>query len=107
MTTSLDAVFASLSDPTRRAIVERLTREREVPVGELARPFASTLPAVIKHLQVLEQAGLVERRRCGRQVLCSLRPQPMTTAQTWFDHNLAFWSQGLGRLQAFVQGDKQ
>lgn len=105
MSTSLDQVFACLADPTRRAIVERLVREREVPVGALARPFSSSLPAVIKHLQVLERAGLVERRRCGRQVLCSLRTPPMSAAQRWFDHNLAFWSEGLGRLQALVEGD--
>lgn len=101
----LDQTFASLADPTRRAIVERLTRERELSVGDLARGFPASLPAVIKHIDVLEHAGLVRRERRGRFVCCSLRPDPMADARLWLERNLAFWSASLGRLGDVVDGD--
>ncbi len=103
----LDNVFASFADPTRRAIVERLTRENEVSVGDLARPFDTSLTAIIKHIDVLEGAGLVARRRAGRNVCCSLVTDPMAEARAWLDRNLAFWSASLDRLGAVVDGEKR
>ena len=94
----LDTTFAALSDPTRRAIVERLAREGEVAVGDLAGRFPASLPAVIKHIDVLARAGLVERERRGRQVFCHLRPDEMAQARAWLDRNLAFWGPSLDAL---------
>lgn len=102
----LDETFASLADPTRRAILQRLTREAEVSVGELAKPFAASLPSIIKHLDVLEHAGLVERERRGRNVCCRLKPAPITAARRWLERNLSFWESRLERLQDVVEGRK-
>lgn len=95
----LDRTFASLADPTRRAIVERLTREGEVHVGALASAFTASLPAVIKHIDVLEDAGLVRRQRKGRFVCCSLKPDAMEEARRWLDRNLRFWAASFDRLE--------
>lgn len=102
----LDQTFAALSDPTRRAIVERLAREGDVAVGEIAGRFEASLPAVIKHLGVLERAGLVERERRGRRVLCRLRPGEMAEARAWLDRNLAFWGPGLDALGDLLDGEE-
>lgn len=98
----IDRVFSSLGDPTRLAIIERLAREREVSVGELAAPFSASLPAVIRHIDVLEDAGLVIRRREGRNVHCALSTQAMAEARAWLDRNLSFWTASLDRLDALV-----
>jgi DNA-binding transcriptional ArsR family regulator len=100
----LDRTFASLADPTRRAIIERLTREREVSVGDLAVPFKSSVPAVIKHIDVLEGAGLIVRRKQGRHVCISLVGDPMAEARAWLDRNLTFWSASIDKLQKLVDG---
>lgn len=100
---TLDKTFSSLADPTRRAIVERLIREHEVSVGDLAAGFDASLPSVIKHIDVLEGAGLVARRRSGRHVCCSLRADPMADAQAWLERHLRFWSASLDRLAAVVE----
>jgi DNA-binding transcriptional ArsR family regulator len=102
----LDQTFASLADPTRRAIVERLTREREVNVGDLASTFATSLPAIIKHIHVLEHAGLVRRERHGRFVRCSLNPESMAEARAWLDRNLAFWTASFDALSVIVDGER-
>lgn len=94
----LDATFSALSDPTRRAIVERLAREGEAPVGDLAGRFPASLPAIIKHIDVLARAGLVERERRGRQVFCHLKGDEMREAREWLDRNLAFWGPSLDAL---------
>ncbi|MCF6113374.1 ArsR/SmtB family transcription factor [Mesorhizobium muleiense] len=104
--TALDKAFASLGDPTRRAILERLTHEREVAVGDLAERFPTSLTAVIKHIDVLCDAGLVHRQRRGRNVCCSLVPEPMADAQAWLERNLAFWNASFDRLGKIVDGDK-
>jgi DNA-binding transcriptional ArsR family regulator len=104
--TALDKAFASLADPTRRAILERLTHEREVAVGDLAERFPTSLTAVIKHIDVLCDAGLVHRQRRGRNVCCSLVPEPMADAQAWLERNLAFWNASFDRLSKIVDGDK-
>jgi DNA-binding transcriptional ArsR family regulator len=94
----IDLVFAALSDPTRRTIVRRLA-EGEATVLELAEPFDISLPAVSRHLKVLEQAGLISRRRDGRQRPCRLRPEPLTEIAAWAEHTRAAWEQRLDRLE--------
>jgi len=82
MTDTLDTTFAALSDPIRRAILARLA-QGEATVSELARPFDVSLPAISRHLRVLEQAGLLERTRVGRMHRCRLRENPLRDAQQW------------------------
>jgi DNA-binding transcriptional ArsR family regulator len=82
---SLDAVFGALSDPTRRAIAEHLVVRGTASVSELAEPFPVTLPAIVKHLNVLERAGLVENWKDGRTRYCRLRADPLDAASDWLD----------------------
>lgn len=103
----LDAVFSALSDPTRRAIVERLADDGAVAVGDLAERFATSLPGVIKHIDVLARAGLVERERRGRQVFCHLRQGEMREARAWLDRALAFWGPSLEALGELLDGEAQ
>jgi DNA-binding transcriptional ArsR family regulator len=100
----LDRTFAALADPTRRAILTRLEREDRVSVSELARPFAIKLPAVMKHLDVLHEAGLVMRSKVGRTVTVRLSPEPMKEAMDWLRRYERFWSAGLHRLAAYAEG---
>lgn len=102
---SLDATFGALSDPTRRAIVERLTRG-DVSVGELAAPFDMSLPAISKHLTVLERAGLVERIREGRTRRCRLIDGPMLEALEWIASYGRFWEGQLDSLERFLAESK-
>lgn len=99
----LDRTFAALVDPTRRAILARLEREESVSVGELARPFAIKLPAVMKHLDVLGAAGLITRSKQGRTVAVRLAPEPMQEAMVWLRRYERFWSASLDRLAAFAE----
>jgi len=99
----LDCAFAALADPTRRAILDRLTRTDGLAVTEIAAPFAVSLPAVIKHLDVLARAGLIARTKTGRTVHCSLRAAPLETAMQWLTRYERFWSEKLDRLAAFVE----
>ena len=98
----LDATFAALADPTRRAILARLARG-DVNVGSLARPFDMSLPAVSKHLRVLERAGMLRQDRQGRVRLCRLRADPLKAAARWIDRYSRFWTQQLDALAAFVE----
>lgn len=98
-----DLVFAALSDPTRRMIVRRLS-EGEATVLELAEPFDISLPAISRHLKVLEQAGLISRRRDGRRRPCRLRPEPLVEIVEWAEHTRAAWEQRLDRLDAHLRG---
>jgi len=98
---SLDATFGALSDPTRRAIVERLTRG-EASVGELAEPFAISLPAISKHLTVLEEAGLLARTKDGRTRRCRLIEEPMRDALEWIASYGSFWEGQLDSLEGFL-----
>lgn len=100
-TGSLDMVFGALADPTRRAIVARLA-EGETTVGELARPFPMSLPAVGKHLVVLERARLVERWRDGRVRRVRLAPAPMHDAAAWLAPYRRLWEHQLDRLAAHL-----
>jgi DNA-binding transcriptional ArsR family regulator len=97
----LDRTFAALSDPTRRSMLSRL-RRGEATVGELAEPFRISLPAISKHLGILERAGLVERKREGRTQRCRLRGAPLGEAFSWLDHYRDFWEGTLDRLGGFL-----
>lgn len=102
----LDHTFAALADPTRRAIVRALS-DGERRVTDLARPFAMSLPAVSKHLGVLERAGLIERRKVGREQRCALRAKPMAQATDWLERYRVFWEGQLDSLAAFVEQKHQ
>lgn len=99
----LDRTFAALVDPTRRAILIQLERKDGASISELARPFAIKLPAVLKHLDVLEDAGLVTREKAGRTVTVRLRPQPMHEAMSWLRRYERFWSERLDGLAVFAE----
>src|SRR5512139_1497908 len=100
----LDRTFAALADPTRRAILARLA-SGEASVTELAAPFDMSLPAVSKHLKVLENAGLIARGREAQWRPCRLDAEPMREASEWLDRYAKFWSSSLDRLAAFVEGE--
>lgn len=99
----LDRTFAALVDGTRRAILARLEREDSATVSELAQPFAIKLPAVMKHLDVLHDAGLITRTKAGRIVTVRLRPEPMREAMDWLQRYQRFWSGSLDRLAAYAE----
>lgn len=98
----LDQVFGALANATRRALLERL-RQAPAPVTELAEPFDMSLPAVSKHLRVLERAGLVRRDVDGRVHRCALQAGPMRDAAAWLRDYRVFWEDSLDRLAAFVE----
>ncbi|HVV61628.1 MAG TPA: metalloregulator ArsR/SmtB family transcription factor [Pseudolabrys sp.] len=102
---TLDRTFAALADPTRRAILARLSEKDSVSVSDLAGPFAMSLPAVMKHLDVLSDAGLVTRNKTGRIVACQLRAAPMEEATEWLNRYQRFWTEKLDRLAAFLEED--
>jgi DNA-binding transcriptional ArsR family regulator len=104
--TQLDTAFSALADPTRRAILERLARQSELSVSEIAEPFAVSLPAVMKHLDVLARASLIERVKTGRTVRCRLTAAPMENAMQWLARYERFWTESLDRLAAFVEEEK-
>src|SRR5450759_1659036 len=89
----LDRTFAALADPTRRALLARLSETDSVSVSELAKPFAMSLPAVMKHLDVLSEAGLVTRNKTGRTVSCRLRAAPLERANEWLNRYPRFWNE--------------
>jgi DNA-binding transcriptional ArsR family regulator len=99
----LDRIFAALVDGTRRAILARLEREDSASVSDLAQPFAIKLPAVMKHLDVLHDAGLITRSKAGRIVTVRLRPEPMREAMDWLQRYQRFWSRSLDRLAAYAE----
>ena len=105
-TATLDRTFAALADPTRRALLARLDAEDGVSVSELARPFPVSLPAIMKHLDVLSDAGLIVRTKTGRTVACQLTPAPMEQAMNWLAHYERYWTEQLDRLAAFLEQDK-
>src|SRR5467141_4348813 len=99
----LDRTFAALVDPTRRAILARLEREDGASISALAQPFAIKLPAVMKHLDVLEDAELITRSKVGRTVTVRLSPEPMREAMDWLRRYERFWSASLDRLAAYAE----
>ena len=98
----LDRTFAALADPTRRRILEQLTRGNRC-VTDLAKPYAMSLPAVSKHLRVLENAGLVRRRRRGRVHQLQLEAAPMQQAQAWIEEYRKFWEASFDRLDEYLK----
>ncbi|BBK33961.1 ArsR family transcriptional regulator [Stella humosa] len=102
---SLDRTFSALADPTRRALLARLGEQDGLSVSALARPFAMSLPAVMKHLDVLSDAGLITRTKTGRTVSCRLSAGPMEEAMSWLAHYQQFWSGSLDRLAALLERD--
>ncbi len=104
MTTSqhLDATFAALADPTRRAILARLT-SGEASVNELAEPFAMTQPAISKHLKVLERAGLISRGRDAQRRPCRIEANPLAEANAWLEDYRQFWEGSFQRLDALLE----
>ena len=97
----LSTTFSALADPTRRAILARLVAG-EVSVTELAEPFAMSLPAVSKHLKVLERAGLIKRSREAQWRPCRLHAGPLMDAADWLEHYRHFWEESLDRLDDYL-----
>ena len=98
----LTTTFAALADPTRRAILARLTKS-DATVGELAQPFRVSRPAISKHLRVLERAGLVQRAREGRISRCELDARAMRAAAEWMERYRVFWTNRLADLKDYVE----
>jgi len=100
-TDPLSTTFAALADPTRRAILERLARG-DATVGELAEPFDMTLPAISKHLAVLERAGLIAKSRNGQHRLCRITATPLQNADIWLNEYRRHWEANLDSLDAYL-----
>ena len=98
----LDSTFAALADPTRRAILAKLALG-EASVTELAEPFSMSLPAISRHLKVLEQARLISRGRDAQWRPCRLEPQGLKDIAAWMEHYRKFWSASLDRMQSYVE----
>jgi DNA-binding transcriptional ArsR family regulator len=101
----LDRTFSALSDPTRREILERLTRG-PASVSELARPTGISLPGVLKHVRILEEANLVTTEKRGRTRECRLGPEQMDDATTWIESQRRLWERRLDRLEAIIERTK-
>lgn len=102
----LDLTFGALADPTRRAILTRLAHEGVATVGQLARPFEISRPAISKHLRVLERAGLVRRTRDGRYSRCELDAEPMQEAVEWIARHRRFWEGQLDSLARYFESQQ-
>ncbi len=98
----LDATFAALADPTRRAILARLS-SGEASVTELARPFKMTMPGVTKHLKVLERAGLIARGRKAQWRPCRIKAAPLKDIADWAEHYRVFWEESFDRLDDYLR----
>lgn len=98
----LSTTFAALADPTRRAILARLA-SRELSVMEIAEPFAMSLPAVSKHLKVLERAGLIARGRDAQWRPCRLEARPLKDVAEWVEHYKKFWTESFDRLDDYLR----
>jgi DNA-binding transcriptional ArsR family regulator len=104
-TKPLDGIFGALGDPTRRAILARLSL-REARVTEIAEDFPISLNSVSKHIRTLERAGLVRRAIVGRDHLLSLNAAPLAEAQAWIEHYRSFWEDSLAKLDIYVTSRK-
>jgi DNA-binding transcriptional ArsR family regulator len=98
----LDSLFAALADPTRRAIIERLLASGELSVGEVATPFAISGPAITRHLQVLERAGLIERRIERQWRFVRVRADALVPVESWVSRQRRHWTEALDRLEALA-----
>jgi DNA-binding transcriptional ArsR family regulator len=105
-TDQLSGTFAALADPTRRAILSRLA-SGEAPVQELAKPFDMSLPAISKHLKVLEKSGLITRTRVAQSRPCHLQTQPIEQAVDWLEQQRALWEGRLDRLEEYLRDIQQ
>lgn len=99
----LDDIFSALSDPTRRSILARLEKEPRLSISELAQPFAVTLPAVLKHLDILSETGLIRRSKAGRTVWVEIEPGSLKLAMDWLERHRLFWSKSLDRLASYAE----
>jgi DNA-binding transcriptional ArsR family regulator len=102
----LDTVFRALADPTRRGMLASLALG-DKSIGELAEPLAMTFAGASKHVRVLEEAGLLRRRKVGRTHLCALKAEPLAEAEQWLKQWENFWTARLDRLEALVKTDNQ
>jgi len=100
--TALDRVYHALSDGTRRAVIQRLSRG-PATVSELAKPFRMSLPSVVQHLQVLEQSGLIRSEKVGRVRTCRIEPAALVSAEEWIAHQRALWEGRLDRLASYLK----
>ena len=105
-TDQLSSTFSALADPTRRAILGRLSKG-ETSVTDLAKPFKMSLPAVSKHLKVLERAGLIERSREAQWRPCRLKPRPLKGAADWLEQYRQMWEERLDRLEEYLREIQQ
>ena len=103
----MDRTFSALADPTRRGVLLRLKEEPGLSVSELARPLSLKLPGMMKHLDVLSDAGLITRSKSGRTVSVHLSPGPMREAMAWLKRYERFWTASIDRLVAFVEEDDE
>lgn len=99
---ALDDVFHALADPTRRAVLQRLS-DGPASVSELAKPFEMALPSFLQHLQVLETSGLIRSKKAGRVRTCEMEPAPLATAETWIAEQRALWEGRLDRLEIYLK----
>ena len=102
----LDSAFAALADPTRRAIVSRLC-EGPKTVSELSEPFEIALPSLLKHVQVLEQSGLISSEKVGRVRTCRIEPHALQATEAWIHRHIAGWESRLDRMEAHIQRMKR
>jgi DNA-binding transcriptional ArsR family regulator len=102
---AMDRTFAALADPTRRSVLMRLKDEPGASVSELAKPLSLKLPGLMKHLDVLSDAGLITRTKTGRTVAVHLSPDPMREAMAWLGKYERFWTASLDRIVTLVEGD--
>jgi DNA-binding transcriptional ArsR family regulator len=98
---SLDRMFHALADPTRRRVLEQLTRGT-ASVSELARPLKMSLPSVLQHLQILEESGLIRSEKVGRVRTCRIDPKALARAEHWLSRQRAVWERRLDRLGAYL-----
>jgi DNA-binding transcriptional ArsR family regulator len=105
-TAPIDRLFHALAEPTRRQMMERLSRG-PATVSDLARPFAMSLPAIVQHLAVLEECGLVASEKVGRVRTCRIEPKGLQTAERWINERRQLWERRLDRLGAFLAAEDE
>jgi len=103
MSTEIHQVFGALADPTRLAIVERLLREGEKSAGDLAEPFSMSKPAISRHIRVLEESGLIEKRIERQFRMCRINPDTIDELSTWIEKQCRFWNVSLDRLDDILE----
>lgn len=102
MPAQIEQLFGALADPTRLAIVERLLREGEKSAGDLAEPFAMSKPAISRHIRVLEESGLIEKRVVQQFRICRIRPDALEAVASWVDEQRQFWTASFDRLDTLL-----